>query len=147
MTDPIADMLTRIRNASAVKKHEIVLPMSKIKYEIAKILERESWILKTEVVKSGLVKSERRKPVSNKQVNSIFDQLKIILKYKKSGRPAITFIKRISKPGLRIYVGKDKLPRVLNNLGIAIISTPQGLMTNKEARKRGVGGEVICEIY
>ena len=137
MTDPIADMLTRIRNALAVKKYEVVLPMSKVKHEIAKILEREGWIYKVEVIKG----------VSKKNKNSVFDELKIILRYKKSGRPAITSVKRVSKPGLRIYVDKDNLPRVLNNMGVAIISTSQGLMTNKEARKKGVGGEVICEVY
>ena len=137
MTDPIADMLTRIRNASAVKKREVVLPMSKIKYEIAKILRDEGWIYNVEVKK---VKSKKNK-------SAIFDQLSIILKYKKSGRPALTRIKRISKPGLRVYAKKDELPKVLNNLCIAIISTPKGLMTNKQARKKGLGGEVICEIY
>jgi len=137
MTDPIADMLTRIRNASTINKSNVVLPMSKIKYEIAKILKKEGWIIDVEVIKNK----------SDKNKSFIFDELKIILKYKKSGRSAITNIKRISKPGLRIYVNKYNLPKVLNNLGIAIISTPNGLMTNKEARKKGVGGEVICEIY
>jgi len=137
MTDPIADMLTRIRNASAVRKPEVVLPMSKIKYEVAKILKSEGWIMDAEVVKAE----------GKKNKNFTFDQIKIALKYKKSGKPAITHLKRISKPGLKIYVGKDDLPRVINNLGIAIISTPKGLMTNKEARKKGMGGEVICEVY
>ena len=137
MTDPIADMLTRIRNASAVKKHEIVLPMSKIKFEIAKILKAEGWIYDTEVMKVGGAKNKAQ----------VFDELKIVLKYKKSGKPAITTLKRISKPGLRVYVNKLNLPKVLNNLGIAIISTPSGMMTNKKARKAGLGGEVICEIY
>jgi len=137
MTDPIADMLTRIRNASAVKKAEVVLPMSRIKYEIAKILEREGWIHEAKVEKSTVEKNK----------TAAFNDLVIKLKYKKSGRPVLTHIKRVSRPGLRIYTRNDKLPQVLNNLGIAIISTPQGLMTNKEARKKGVGGEVICEIY
>jgi len=137
MTDPIADMLTRIRNASAVNKQEVVLPMSKIKFNISKILEREGWVAGTEVLKSA----------GRKNGAASFDQLKIVLKYTDEGKPVITSIKRISRPGLRIYAGKGKLPRVLNNLGIAIISTPQGLLTNKEARKKGVGGEVICEIY
>lgn len=137
MTDPIADMLTRIRNASAVKKAEVVLPMSKIKHEVAKILKKEGWIYDAEVIKA----------TGKKNGESAFDQLKIVLKYKKSGRSVITRIKRVSKPGLRIYVKKDNLPKVLNNLGIAIISTPKGLLTNKEAKKEGVGGEVICEIY
>lgn len=137
MTDPIADMLTRIRNASAVKKHEVVLPMSKLKHEIAKILEKEGWIQKIEIVKSDIEKNGSRK----------FDELRIILKYKKSGKPYITHLKRVSRPGLRIYTGKDDIPKVLNNFGISIISTPKGLMTNKEARKRNIGGEIVCEIY
>jgi len=114
--------------------------MSKIKYAIAKVLEGEGWIQKAEVVKGGISGRKNSKNVS-------FDELKIVLKYKKSGKSVITSIKRISNPGLRIYAGKKELPRVLNNFGIAIISTPQGLMTNKEARKKKVGGEVICEVY
>lgn len=137
MTDPIADMLTRIRNASTVHKQEVVLPMSKIKFNISKILEREGWVAGTEVIKGS----------GRKNGSASFDQLRIVLKYKDDGKPEISSIRRISKPGLRVYAGKGKLPRVLNNLGIAIISTPQGLLTNKEARKKGVGGEVICEIY
>lgn len=137
MTDPIADMLTRIRNASAVGKNEVVLPMSKIKLNIARILEREGWVGAVEVVKTE----------SEKNNSAIFDELKIVLKYKKNKQPMITCLKKISKPGLKIYANKAELPRVLNNLGIAIISTSQGLMTNKEAVKLGVGGEIICEIY
>lgn len=137
MTDPIADMLTRIRNASAIKKPDVVLPMSKIKYEVAKILLNEGWINDVNVIKGSGKKNEAH----------AFDELKITLKYKKSGNPLIANIKRISKPGLRVYTNKESLPRVLNNLGIAIISTSSGLMTNKEARKKGLGGEIICEIY
>ncbi len=142
MTDPIADMLTRIRNSFAARKTEVVLPMSKIKYEIGKILERENWIQKCEVVEpeAGDVLDEKNK-------KSNFKEIKIILKYKKSGKAVVSSIKRISKPGLRIYVKKDEVPVVLNGLGTAIISTPQGLMTTKEARKEKVGGEIICEIY
>lgn len=136
MTDPIADMFTRIRNAALVKKTEVVLPLSKIKLEVAKILAREGWIKEATVVPGGL----------NGTKNN-FDQLKLVLKYHKNGRPHITSIKRISKPGLRIYVDKDNLPNVLNNLGIAIISTSAGLMTNREAWRAKVGGEVIGEIY
>jgi small subunit ribosomal protein S8 len=137
MTDPIADMLTRIRNASAVRKNEVVLPMSKIKYNIAKILEREGSVERVDIIKSE----------GKKNKNFQFDELKIVLKYKKDGMPAISFLKRVSKPGLRIYVDKDNIPRVLNNLGMAIISTPRGLKTDKEARREKIGGEVICEIY
>ncbi|RLC38780.1 30S ribosomal protein S8 [Candidatus Falkowbacteria bacterium] len=137
MTDPIADMLTRIRNASAAGKQEVVLPMSKIKYEIAKIFKEKGLVLDVEVAKSKIKKNK----------SFTFDEIKILLKYKKSGRPAIANLKRISKPGLRIYADKDNLPKVLNNLGFAIISTSRGVMTNKEARKKKLGGEVICEIY
>lgn len=137
MTDPIADMLTRIRNAAMVKKPDVVLPMSKIKYEAAKILKQEGWIQDVEIVDNK----------SDKNKSKVFNELRLVLKYKKSGKSVITSIKRISKPGLRIYVGKDNLPKVLNNLGIAIISTNKGLMTNKEARKNSVGGEVLCEVY
>lgn len=136
MTDPIADMLTRIRNASAVKKSEIFLPASKVKHKIALILKEEGWVYDVDIVKS-----------SNDPKKSVFDQLKIVLKYKKSGRSAITSIKRISKPGLRAYSKRVDLPKVLNNFGIAVVSTSKGLMTNKQAKKEGLGGEVICEIY
>lgn len=137
MTDPIADMLTRIRNAAAVNKAEVVLPASKIKMEIAKILKTEGWISDMEIIKTASAKNK----------NFSFDELRLVLKYKKSGASAISSIKRISKPGLRVYAKKDELPKVLNNFGIAILSTPSGLMTNKEARKKGLGGEVLCEIY
>ncbi len=134
--DPIADMFTRIRNASAVKKTEVVLPMSKLKYEVAKILEKEALIKKAEIVPGGL---------AGKHTN--FDELKIYLKYHKNGKPQISSIKKISRPGLKIYVSKDEIPTVLNNFGIAIISTSKGLMTNKEAKKQRIGGEVLGEIY
>jgi len=134
--DPIADMFTRIRNASAVRKPEIVLPMSKLKYEVAKILEAEGWIKKAEIIPGGL-----------NGRHSNFDQLQIQLKYRKNNKPQITSIQRVSRPGLRIYVSKDEIPRVLNNFGIAIISTSRGLMTNKEAKKQKIGGEVIGEIF
>jgi small subunit ribosomal protein S8 len=136
MTDPIADMFTRIRNASAVKKSEVLMPMSKLKYEIAKILEREGWIKGAEIVAGGL-----------NSRHSSFDQLKISLKYQKNGKSHISVISRVSKPGLRVYVDKDNIPTVLNNFGIAIISTSKGLMTNKESRVQKIGGEVIGEIY
>lgn len=136
MTDPIADMLTRIRNAQAVNKKTVVLPMSKIKFNIAKILEQGGWIEKAEIIKVPVKKNGGQG----------FNEIKIDLKYRNS-QPAISSLKKISTPGRRIYAGKNELPRVLNNLGMAIISTPKGLMTNKEARKQGVGGEVICEIY
>ncbi len=136
MMDPIADMFTRIRNASAVRKTEIVLPLSKLKYEIAKILETEGWVKKVSINPGGL-----------KGRHSSFDELNIQLKYRKNGKPQIASIKRISRPGLKIYVGHDEMPTVLNNFGIAIISTSRGLMTNKQAKKEKIGGEVLGEIF
>ncbi len=136
--DPIADMLTRIRNSFLVKKKEVIIPMSKIKCEIAKILEREKWISKFEIVKGE---------AGAKNKAAAFDNIKITLKYNEDGRSHISLLKRISKPGLRVYVDKEHIPTVLNNFGIAILSTPQGLMTNKEARRKNIGGELLCEIY
>lgn len=137
MTDPIADMLTRIRNASIIGKPTVLVPMSKLKHNIAKILVETHWLEKVEIVPAAGAKNR----------GQAFNELKLTLKYRDNGRPAISVIKRVSKPSRRIYVGKADLPRVLNNLGMAIISTPQGLMTNKMAGKNGLGGEVICEIY
>ena len=134
MTDPIADMLTRIRNALAVRKTEVVLPYSKLKFNVAEILRTEGFVRKVEKIAKGTADNR-------------IDQLRIVLKYLGPKEPAIAAIKRISKPGQRVYVTKDNIPVVLNNLGIAIISTSGGLLTNRQARKRGVGGEVICEVY
>lgn len=128
MTDPIADMLTRLRNAAAVRKQEIVLPLSRVKFEIAKILEKEGYL-------SGVETTDAH-----------HGQLKLKMRYTEDG-PAIRDVQRISKPGRRVYAAKAELPRVLNDHGIAVISTSSGLMTNKEARKRGLGGEVVCEVY
>ncbi len=129
MTDPIADMLTRIRNAVAVKKPEVVLPYSKLKFNLAKILQAESYIGKVDKVKNGK-----------------FDEIRIELKYNNRG-PAIRRIQRVSRPGQRVYVSGKELPRVLNGYGIAILSTSQGIMTNKQARKQKIGGELMCEIW
>ena len=134
MTDPIADMLTRIRNALAVRKTEVVLPYSKLKFNVAEILQTEGFVRKVEKIAKGTADNQ-------------IDQMRIVLKYLGPKEPAIAAIKRISKPGQRVYVTKDNIPVVLNNLGIAIISTSGGLLTNRQARKRGVGGEVICEVY
>jgi small subunit ribosomal protein S8 len=136
MMDPIADMFTRIRYASAVKKPEVLLPMSKLKYEIAKILQTEGWIKNASIVPGGL-----------DGAHSKFDELRIELKYRKNGKPQISSIQRVSKPGLKIYVSKDEIPTVLNNFGLALVSTSKGLMTGKEARKNKIGGELIGEIF
>jgi len=128
LTDPISDMLTRIRNAMMARKKEVVIPTSKLKFAVAKIMEQEKYIGAVELKEDN------------------HGEIHIKLKYDK-GTPAIKNIKRISKPGRRVYVASDELPRVLNGFGMAIISTSRGIMTNKEARKEHLGGEVICEIY
>ena len=126
MTDPIADMLTRIRNANQMRNKEVSMPVSKIKVEIAKILDAEGFIT------NYIVKD---------------NTLTLTLKYGQNKERVITGLKRISKPGLRVYAGADEIPHVLNGLGIAIISTPKGVMTDKLARKNNVGGEVIAYIW
>ena len=130
MTDPIADMLTRIRNAQMVNKPTVTMPMSKLKKSLANILAEEGYIDSSESIELN------GKPA-----------LKIILRYVNDGSSVIQSVKRISKPGRRVYARTKELPYVLNDFGIAIISTPQGLMTNKEARKQKLGGEILCEIY
>ena len=129
MTDPIADMLTRIRNANAMKNAKVVMPHSNMKVHIAEILKEEGFINGYEV--TGDIKKE----------------LTLSLKYAESGERVISGLKKISKPGLRINAPADKLPRVLNGLGIAIISTSQGVMTDRKARKLGIGGEVIAYVW
>ncbi len=126
MTDPISDMLTRIRNAQLAGQREVVVPYTKLKYALATVLEREGWI-------TGLAALEQN------------TKLKLLLKYD-GATPVIGMLKRISTPGRRVYVSRHDLPTVVNGLGMAIISTTKGLMTNDEARKAKLGGEVICEI-
>ena len=126
MTDPIADMLTRIRNANQMRNKEVAMPTSKMKVEIAKILDTEGFI-ENYTVKDNI--------------------LTLTLKYGQNKERVITGLKRISKPGLRVYAGADEIPYVLNGLGIAIISTSKGIMTDKEARKLSLGGEVIAYIW
>jgi len=127
MNDPISDMLTRIRNAIRVRKTAIELPYSRTKFTIAKILEREGWV-------SHVEKIETR-----------FGSIRIELKYA-DGASTIRELHRVSKPGRRVYVGSKKLPIVLGGIGLAIVSTSSGIMTSGEARKKGLGGEVMCEI-
>ena len=131
MSDPIADMLTRIRNANTAKHDTVDVPSSKMKLAIANILLNEGYIKKFEMVEDGNFKT-----------------IRITLKYgKDKNEKVISGIKRISKPGLRVYAGKDELPKVLGGLGIAIISTNQGIITDKEARKLNVGGEVLAFVW
>ena len=128
MSDPIADLLTRIRNAQMVAKQVVSVPSSKVKVAIAQVLKAEGYIHGF-VVQSAGAKSE----------------LQIALKYY-AGRPVIERIERVSRPGLRVYKGRDAIPQVMNGLGVAIVTTPKGVMTDRKARATGVGGEVLCYV-
>lgn len=130
MTDPIADMLTRVRNASSVQHDTVDIPASNIKKEIARILLEEGYIKGYDVIedgKQGLIRMQ--------------------LKYGKNGEKVITGIKKISKPGMRVYADRNNVPKVLNGIGISVISTSKGIVTDKQARELGVGGEVICYVW
>jgi len=128
MSDPIADMLTRIRNAQAVDKSAVKMPSSKLKIAIAQVLKDEGYI------DGFVVKNDDGKA-----------ELEIALKYY-AGKPVIERIERVSRPGLRVYKGRDAIPQVMNGLGVAIVTTPKGVMTDRKARQTGVGGEVLCYV-
>ena len=130
VTDPIADLLTRIRNANQMRYNEVVIPSSNMKLEIVKILEREGFIASYKIEKS-----------------EVQDNIIVTLKYGKNKERVISGLKRISKPGLRVYAKAEEIPTVLNGLGIAIVSTSKGVMTGKEARKENLGGEVLAYIW
>ncbi|KOP72253.1 small subunit ribosomal protein S8 [Cytobacillus horneckiae] len=130
MTDPIADLLTRIRNANMVRHEKLEVPASNIKKEVAEILKREGFVRDVEFIED------------NKQ-----GIIRIFLKYGSNNERVITGLKRISKPGLRVYAKADEVPRVLNGLGIALVSTSQGVLTDKEARAKQVGGEVLAYVW
>jgi small subunit ribosomal protein S8 len=130
VTDPIADMLTRIRNASAARHKELTLPSSRVKREIARILADE-----------GFIDTYATQP------DGVQETLTLRLKYVEGRTPVVTGIKRISKPGLRVYARKTEIPRVLGGLGLAILSTSHGIMTGNEARKQNLGGEVLCFVW
>ncbi len=128
-TDPIADMLTRIRNAIKARHPKVDVPASRLKTEIARILKEEGYILNYKVAEEGARKT-----------------IKIYLKYQANGRPVISEMSRVSRPGCRVYVGHSEIPRVVGGLGVNIVTTPRGLMTGREAEKQGVGGEILCQI-
>jgi small subunit ribosomal protein S8 len=128
MSDPIADMLTRIRNAQTVEKSSVSMPSSKLKVAIAQVLKDEGYI------DGFAVRGESAKP-----------ELEISLKYY-AGRPVIERLERVSRPGLRVYKGRHGIPQVMNGLGVAIVTTPQGVMTDRKARQVGIGGEVLCYV-
>ncbi len=129
-TDPVADFLTRIRNGIKARHQKVDVPSSKLKLEIARILKEE-----------GYIANFKSTEEEGKKV------LRVYLKYGSDNAAAISHVTRISRPGCRVYVGKNEIPRVLGGLGINILTTPKGVMTGKQARKEGVGGEILCEIY
>ncbi len=130
MTDPIADMLTRIRNANQMKHETVDIPASKLKSEILSVLKAEGYIYDYKLVADG-----------------VQGTIRVTLKYLQNKERAVRGLKKISKPGLRVYAKADELPRVLNGLGIAVVSTSQGIMTDREARKKQVGGEIIAYVW
>jgi len=129
-SDPIADMLTRMRNAMGARHAKVDVPASKLKADIARILKEEGYILNFKLAEEGSRKT-----------------IKIYLKYSLANTPVISKMERVSRPGCRVYVGSREIPRVLGGLGINILTTPKGVMTGKTARKEGVGGEVLCQIW
>ena len=129
ITDPIADMLTRIRNAIKARHPKVDVPASRLKTEIARILKDEGYILNYKVAEDGARKT-----------------IKIYLKYQANNKPVITRMERVSRPGCRVYVSRDEIPRVVGGLGVNILTTPKGLMSGREAQKQGVGGEILCQI-
>jgi len=130
VTDPIADMLTRIRNANLARHEHVSIPASKLKLEIAKVLKAQGYIQKYDLV------DDKR-----------HGQIRVHLRYDQGGDPIIAGIRRVSRPGLRVYVDSEGLPRVMGGLGVAVLSTSRGVLTDREARRRGVGGEVLCHVW
>jgi small subunit ribosomal protein S8 len=129
-SDPIADMLTRVRNALKARHQKVDVPASKLKMEIARILKEEGYIVNFKLAEDGTQRS-----------------IRIYLKYTTANQPAIAKIERVSRPGCRVYVGSKEIPRVLGGLGINILTTPRGLMTGRDARKEHLGGELLCQVW
>lgn len=130
ITDPVGDLLTRVRNGLHARHGEVSIPHSRLKAQIAEILVREGYLSDVEIIPSGVQSS-----------------IKITLKYTPERRPVILGLKRISKPGLRVYRGRGELPKVQGGLGVAILSTSHGVMTDRDAKRTGVGGEILCEVW
>ena len=130
MSDPIADMLTRVRNAIRARHPKVDVPASRLKTEIARILKEEGYIANFKVAEEGVKKT-----------------LKIYLKYRSDSNPVISSIERVSRPGCRVYVGQTEIPRVLGGMGINILTTPRGVMTGRDAHKERIGGEILCRVW
>jgi small subunit ribosomal protein S8 len=142
-TDPIADMLTRIRNANKALHEHAEMPNSRLKGDIARLLKEEGYIRDYRIVTA----EEHNEGEADKKKHRAYDTLVIDLKYSQSRERVITDLKRVSKPGRRVYAGKDRLPRVLGGMGTAILSTSNGLITSRSAEEQGVGGEVVCFVW
>jgi small subunit ribosomal protein S8 len=145
MTDPVADMLTRIRNANKAMQEHVEMPSSRMKLEIARILKEEGYITEYRVLSPSAWQAAH-KDVLEKNAPS-YDMLVVELKYGRNRERVLTDLKRVSKPGRRVYARKDRLPRVLGGMGTAILSTSSGLITSRTAQERGVGGEVVCFVW
>lgn len=130
VTDPIADMLTRIRNAHLARHEHVLIPASKLKLEIAKVLKGQGYIQKYDLV------DDKR-----------HGQIRVHLRYDQDGKPIITGLRRVSRPGMRVYVDAKRVPRVMGGLGISVLSTSRGVLTDRDARRQRVGGEVICQVW
>jgi small subunit ribosomal protein S8 len=143
LTDPVADMLARIRNANKALHEQTEMPNSRLKEQIARILKEEGYIVDYRVVGAG----DWNRQHEDKRFHRSFDTLVIELKYGRSRERVITDLKRVSKPGRRIYARKDRLPRVLGGMGVAILSTSNGLITSRTAEEKGIGGEVLCFVW
>jgi small subunit ribosomal protein S8 len=130
MTDPIADLLTRIRNGNQARKERIDVPWSRLKDAVARVLISEGFLRDATIVGEGVAK-----------------QLRIALKYDEQRKPVITGIQRVSRPSLRVYVGKEKIPLIRGGLGISVLSTPAGILVDREAKQRGIGGELLCAVW
>ena len=143
LTDPVADMLARIRNANKALHEQTEMPNSRLKEQIARILKEEGYIVDYRVVGAG----DWNRQHEDKRFHRSFDTLVIELKYGRSRERVITDLKRVSKPGRRIYARKDRLPRMLGGMGVAILSTSNGLITSRTAEEKGIGGEVLCFVW
>ena len=143
LTDPVADMLARIRNANKAMHETVEMPTSRLKQEIARILKEEGYIKDYRILAS----EEHNQAEENKKKHRAYDTLVVELKFGRNRERFITDLKRVSKPGRRVYARKDRLPRVLGGMGTAILSTSSGLVTSRTAEERGIGGEVICFVW
>jgi small subunit ribosomal protein S8 len=147
MTDPIADMLTRIRNAVNARHQRVDMPASRFKTEIARVLEQEGYIQGFRVIEAGDAAAQDKNDKKDKKNETVQPLIRILLKYGPRGENVISGLQRVSRPGRRVYFGREDVPRVMGGLGTSILTTSRGVMTGRDAIKAGVGGEVLCNIW